>query len=186
MLFLYLAMIKLEQLKYPIGKFDCPNTITPEHIKSWISILEHFPNRLEKLVIDLTDNQLDTPYRQDGWTVRQVVHHLSDSHHHSYTRFKWALTEDKPVIKAYNEQDWAKLADTKRAPIEISLNNLKAIHYELTYLLKSLSFDDLNKSFIHPETNEEVVLKQNIGVYAWHSNHHYAHIENLLIRKNWK
>ncbi|MCK5401485.1 MAG: bacillithiol transferase BstA [Flavobacteriaceae bacterium] len=176
---------ELEQLKYPIGKFDCPNNITEEQIESWISILEHFPNRLENLVMDLTDKQLDTPYRPDGWTIRQVVHHLSDSHHHSYTRFKWALTEEKPVIKAYNEQDWAELQDAKTAPIEMSLQHLRAIHYKLVYLLKSLTQDDLNRYFIHPETNEEVILKQNIGIYAWHSNHHYAHIENLLKRKGW-
>lgn len=176
---------ELEQLKYPIGKFDCPNNITEEQIESWISILEHFPNRLENLVMDLTDKQLGTPYRPDGWTIRQVVHHLSDSHHHSYTRFKWALTEEKPVIKAYNEQDWAELQDAKTAPIEMSLQHLRAIHYKLVYLLKSLTQDDLNRYFIHPETNEEVILKQNIGIYAWHSNHHYAHIENLLKRKGW-
>ena len=177
---------ELEQLKYPIGTFDCPNTITQEQIESWISILEHFPSRLERLVKDLTNKQLDTPYRREGWTVRQVVHHLADSHHHSYTRFKWALTEEKPVIKAYNEKSWAELPDAKTAPIEMSLNHLKAIHYKLVYLLKSISFDHLNKCFIHPETNEEVVLKQNIGIYEWHSNHHYAHIENLLKRKGWK
>ena len=176
---------ELEQLKYPIGKFDCPNNITEEQIESWISILEHFPNRLENLVMDLTDKQLDTPYRPDGWTIRQVVHHLSDSHHHSYTRFKWALTEEQPVIKAYDEQDWAELQDAKTAPIEMSLQHLRAIHYKLVYLLKSLTQDDLNRYFIHPETNEEVILKQNIGIYAWHSNHHYAHIENLLKRKGW-
>ncbi len=176
---------ELEQLKYPIGKFDCPNEITKEQIKSWISILEHFPNRLENLVQDLSDSQLDTPYRPEGWTIRQVVHHLADSHQHSYIRFKWALTEDKPVIKAYNEQDWAELPDAKTAPIQMSLDHLKSIHYKLVYLLKSLSLDDLNKSFIHPDANQEVFLKQNIGMYAWHSNHHYAHIENLLKRKGW-
>jgi DinB superfamily len=176
---------KLELLKYPIGKFDCPNNISQEQIKSWISILEYFPNRLENLVKDLADKQLDTPYRPEGWTIRQVVHHLADSHLHSYTRFKFMLTEKQPVIKAYDEQLWAELPDAKTAPIEMSLLLLKAIHFKLAYLLKSLSLDDLNKSFIHPETNKEVVLKENIGVYAWHSNHHYAHIENLLKRKGW-
>jgi len=185
-LFLYLDMSELEKLKYPIGKFDCPNNITQEQIDSWISILEHFPSRLENLIKSLSDSQLDTIYRPKGWTIRQVVHHLADSHQHSYIRFKWALTEEQPVIKAYNEQDWAELQDAKRAPIDMSLNTLKAIHFKLVYLLKLLSIDELNKNFIHPETNEEVVLKQNIGIYAWHSNHHYAHIENLLIRNSWK
>lgn len=176
---------ELEQLKYPIGKFDCPANISKEHIKNWISILEHFPNRLENLVRDLTEEQLDTIYRPEGWTIRQVVHHLSDSHHHSYTRFKWALTENKPIIKAYFEDRWAALIDSKKAPIDMSILHLKAIHAKLVYLLKTLDSHDLNKSFIHPETNSEVLLSYNIGNYAWHSNHHYAHIENLLKRKNW-
>ena len=180
-----MTKLELEQLRYPIGKFDCPKEITEEQIESWISILEHFPNRLEQLVNNLTDEQLDTAYRLDGWTVRQVVHHVSDSHHHSYTRFKWALTEDQPVIKAYNEQDWAELPDAKTAPIAMSLQHLKAIHYKLVYLLKSLSTEDLNKGFIHPETNKLILIKQNLALYSWHSNHHYAHIESLLKRKGW-
>ncbi|WP_445731617.1 YfiT family bacillithiol transferase [Mariniflexile sp.] len=176
---------ELQKLRYPIGKFDCPNNISSQHIESWISILEHFPNRLENLVKNLTDDQLETPYRPEGWTVRQVIHHLSDSHHHSYARFKWALTEDKPVIKAYYEDRWADLFDSKIAPIEMSLLHLKAIHAKLVYLLKGLHENDLDTCFIHPETQSEVVLKTNIGLYAWHSNHHYTHIENLLKRNNW-
>jgi hypothetical protein len=175
----------LYQLQYPIGKFEIPTTITQNHIESWISILEHFPNRLEHLVKHLTENQLDTPYRPNGWTVRQLVHHISDSHHHSYSRFKWALTEDKPIIKAYYEDKWAELIDSKTAPIDMSIQHLKAIHFKLVYLLKRLTENDLNKSFIHPETKKEVFLKQNIGIYAWHSNHHYAHIEKLLKRNHW-
>ena len=176
---------ELYQLQYPIGKFEAPISIGKNQIEDWIFILEHFPNRLENLVKDLSNNQLDTIYRPGGWTVRQVVHHVSDSHHHSYSRFKWALTEDNPVIKAYYEDRWATLKDSKTAPIEMSLQHLKAIHYKLVYLLKGLSEDDLNKTFIHPETNQEVLLKQNIGIYAWHCNHHYAHIENLLKRNKW-
>lgn len=176
---------ELQHLKYPIGKFDCPNNISKQHIESWISILEHFPNRLENLVKNLSDEQLETPYRPDGWTIRQVIHHLSDSHHHSYTRFKWALTEDKPIIKAYDEAAWADLFDSKKAPIEMSLHHLKAVHFKLVYLLKGLDFENLNTYFIHPETNSKVVLNYNIGNYAWHGNHHYAHIENLLHRKHW-
>lgn len=176
---------ELEQLRYPIGKFDCPKQISKEHIDDWISVLEHFPKRLENLVGHLSDTQLDTPYRPEGWTVRQVIHHVSDSHHHSYIRFKWALTEDKPVIKYYYEQLWAELPDAKTAPIQMSLNHLKAVHNKLVYFLKLLTEEQLNLSFIHPEHNNEVLLKQNIGIYAWHSSHHYAHIENLLKRKGW-
>ena len=150
-----------------------------------IDILEKFPLKLEGLVKHLSDKQLDTQYRPNGWTIRQVVHHLSDSHHHSYTRFKWALTEEKPIIKAYYEELWADLSDSKTAPITMSLNHLKAIHFKLVYLLKSLSEEELTRTFIHPETNKEVVLKENIGIYAWHCNHHYAHIENVLKLNNW-
>jgi hypothetical protein len=176
---------ELQKLKYPIGKFDCPSNISEQHIESWISILEHFPNRLENLVKNLSDKQLDSHYRPHGWTIRQVVHHLADSHHHSYTRFKWTLTEENPTIKAYYENRWAELVDSKMAPIEMSLLHLRAIHSKLVYLLKTLHSGDLNKYFIHPETNSEVLLSYNIGNYAWHSNHHYAHIENLLKRNNW-
>lgn len=176
---------ELEKLKYPIGLFNCPIEISEKHIKDWISILENFPIRLEQLVINLTKEQLDTTYRPDSWTIRQVVHHVADSHHHSYIRFKWALTEDKPVIKYYFEALWADLDDSKKGPIDMSLLHLKAVHTKLVYLLKGLNETDLNRSFIHPEHKEEVVLKKNIGIYAWHCNHHYAHIEQLLIRKNW-
>ena len=176
---------ELQKLKYPIGKFDCPSNISEQHIESWISILEHFPNRLENLVKNLSDKQLDSIYRPEGWTIRQVVHHLADSHHHSYTRLKWTLTEENPTIKAYYEDRWAELVDSKMAPIEMSLLHLRAIHSKLVYLLKTLHSGDLNKYFIHPETKSEVLLSYNIGNYAWHSNHHYAHIENLLKRNNW-
>ncbi|TYA71448.1 YfiT family bacillithiol transferase [Seonamhaeicola marinus] len=175
----------LEKLKYPIGQFECPSPVTKKDINNWITTLEHFPIKFEALVKHLTKEQLDTPYRPGGWTVRQTVHHVSDSHHHSYTRFKWALTEDKPLIKAYDEKLWAELEDSKTDPIQMSLEHIKAIHYKLVNLLKKLSDDDLNKGFIHPETNSEVQLSYNIGNYAWHSNHHYAHIENVLKENGW-
>ena len=175
----------LEQSKYPIGQAKFPSTITTEHIKEWIKILEEFPQKLKKLVQHLSNEQLDTPYREGGWTARQVVHHLADSHHHSYIRFKWTLTEDKPVIKAYFEQHWAELHDAKSAPISLSLNALAATHAKLVYFLKGVVLEDLQKTFIHPETNDEVPLEKNIGIYAWHSQHHYAHIENLMERNGW-
>ncbi|MDU8885438.1 putative metal-dependent hydrolase [Yeosuana sp. MJ-SS3] len=176
---------ELEQLRYPIGRFSLPEAITENEIAQWIDILEQFPSRLYALVENLTDEQLDTPYRPEGWTVRQTVHHVSDSHHHSYTRFKWALTEDTPLIKAYFEERWAELEDSKSAPIAMSLDHLKVIHAKLVYLLKIMAVEDFEKGFVHPETNKLVKLKQNLAVYAWHSNHHYAHIENLLKRKGW-
>ena len=176
----------LEKLKYPIGKPKIPGTISDQDIKNWILVIENHPKKLSKLVKSLTNEQLDTPYRNEGWTIRQVVHHLSDSHHNSYTRFKWTLTEDKPVIKAYYEERWAELFDSKSAPIELSLNTLKALHEKWVYFLKGLSSSNLEQHFIHPDGNEKVTLKENIGIYAWHCEHHYEHINQLLIRKNWK
>ncbi len=176
----------MEDLRYPIGKFTRPNVITKEHEQHWIHVLESFPERLENLVRSLSDEQLDTPYREGGWTIRQVVHHCSDSHHNSYIRFKWALTEDTPVIKPYDEKNWAELFDTKSAPIVPSIAHLKAVHAKLVYLLKGLTEEQLDRAFIHPADNKKVVLRENMGIYAWHSNHHFAHIENVMIRKGWK
>jgi uncharacterized damage-inducible protein DinB len=175
----------LEHLKYPIGKSNIPESISSNQIKEWIIVLEEFPGKITDLVKNLDDKQLDTPYRTKGWTIRQVIHHLADSHHNSYTRFKWALTENKPIIKAYFEERWAELHDSKSAPIPLSLNALASTHAKLVYLLKGLSQEDLESLFIHPDGNEEVSLKENIGIYAWHSQHHYAHIENLMIREGW-
>ena len=147
----------MKTLLYPIGKLHLPKTITEEQKQEWISVLENFPNRLENLVHNLTNKQLDTPYRDEGWTIRQVVHHCADSHHHSYIRFKWAMTENNPTIKAYNEADWAELFDTKTSPIEISILHLKAVHAKLVNLLRGLSDDDLERTFYHPESKVEFV-----------------------------
>jgi len=176
----------LEKLKYPIGKLQIPATITDKHVLDWITILEEFPNRLNGLVENLSSTQLNTQYRPDGWTIRQVIHHVAYSHHNSYTRFKWTLTENEPVIKAYYEDRWAELFDSKTAPIQLSLNSIKALHAKWVYFLKGLNKSDLEQIFIHPDGNEKVSLKENIGIYAWHCNHHYAHIEHLMIREGWK
>lgn len=175
----------IEELQYPIGHFERPEEITTEHLKKWILTLEALPERLRHLVKNLSEEQLETPYRPGGWTVRQLLHHIPDSHHNSYIRFKWALTEDKPIIKAYDEKGWANLFDSKSAPIGLSINHLTAVHAKLVYLLKGLSKEDLQRSFIHPDGHVETTLAENIGRYAWHSSHHYAHIEGLLKRKGW-
>ncbi|MFS4494515.1 YfiT family bacillithiol transferase [Maribacter sp. 2308TA10-17] len=175
----------MENLRYPIGHYQCPEKISAEHIQEWIMILETLPERLENLVKNLTAEQLETPYRPEGWTIRQVVHHIADSHHNSYTRFKWTLTEESPVIKAYEEKEWSNLFDARTAPIQLSLNYIKALHAKLVYLLKGLSSSDLMKYYVHPDGNVKVSLAENIGKYAWHSNHHYAHIEGLLKREGW-
>ncbi len=176
----------LEKLKYPIGKTKLPSSITNKDIEEWISVLERFPHELEFLTKELSENQLDTPYRKDGWTVRQVVHHCYDSHHNSYIRFKWALTEENPEIKAYFEERWAELHDTKFAPISLSLDALKALHAKWVYLLKGLSKEELLSKFTHPATKDVITLQENIGIYAWHCLHHFAHIEQLIIRENWR
>ncbi|UCE93480.1 MAG: bacillithiol transferase BstA [Flavobacteriaceae bacterium] len=175
----------MEDLKYPIGKFTVSEPISREQVTQWIQVLEGFPKRLEALTTPLTDDQVDTPYRPGGWTIRQVVHHLADSHYNSYIRFKWALTEDSPLIKAYFEDRWAQL-DDYQAPVELSLNALNSLHNKWVYLLKRLTDKDLKRVFIHPESKEKISLEKNIGIYAWHSKHHYAHIENLLRRKGWR
>lgn len=175
----------LEKLKYPIGKYEVPQEITDAQLSEWIETLELLPQRLRDLVENLSIEQLDTPYRPGGWTVRQTVHHIADSHHHSYIRFKWALTEDKPIIKPYDEKAWSDLFDAKSAPITLSLDHLSAVHAKLVYLLKGLSRYHLERKFVHHDGNLETALDENIGRYAWHGNHHYAHIENLLKREGW-
>jgi len=177
--------IELEQLRYPIGKFSAPEEISKDHIASWILVLEELPKRLENMVSSLSTEQLNTPYRPQGWTVRQLIHHISDSHHNSYIRFKWALTENSPVIKPYLEKEWAALFDSTTAPIQLSLNHLKAVHAKLVYLLKGLDDADLERKFVHPDGNETTTLAVNIGRYAWHGSHHFTHISNLIARKGW-
>lgn len=176
---------QLEQLRYPIGHYQIPNPIRQQHLDEWIAVLEHLPQRLAEMVLPLSETQLETPYRPDGWTVRQLVHHIADSHHHSYIRFKWALTEDNPLIKPYDEKAWTELFDSRKAPIQMSLDHLKVVHAKLVYLLKGLSEEELQRKFTHPDGNEETTLKENIGRYAWHGSHHFAHIKNLLERQGW-
>ncbi|AWX43450.1 Putative metal-dependent hydrolase [Flagellimonas maritima] len=175
----------LEKLRYPIGKYIIPESITEKQLEEWITILENLPQRLTAMVTSLSDGQLETPYRPGGWTVRQLIHHISDSHHHSYIRFKWALTEDKPIIKPYFEKEWAELFDAKSAPIQMSLDHLKAVHAKLVYLLKGLTKENLQRKFIHPDGNTETTLEENVGRYAWHGSHHSAHIKNLIDKEGW-
>ncbi|HHO55250.1 MAG TPA: putative metal-dependent hydrolase, partial [Trueperaceae bacterium] len=125
----------------------------------------------------LNSRQLETSYREGAWTVRQIVHHIADSHMNSYIRFRWAITENEPTIKAYDENDWAKLVDAKNAPVELSLDLIKALHARWVWFLSELDANDYNKSFVHPESGEVVSLRQNLAYYAWHGQHHLAHIK---------
>ncbi|MDH5610194.1 MAG: putative metal-dependent hydrolase [Cyclobacteriaceae bacterium] len=173
-------MLSEEQLKYPIGRFLAPDTISEALIRQWVDVLESFPFRVFQVAGDLSPAQLDWAYRPGGWTIRQVVHHCADSHMNSFVRFKWALTESKPVIKAYEEAKWARLADSYTAPIEPSLSLLDALHQRWVYLLRSLSENDRKRTYVHPETNREISLATTIGMYAWHCEHHYTHILQAL------
>ncbi|MBC7486452.1 MAG: putative metal-dependent hydrolase [Cytophagaceae bacterium] len=175
----------LEQLRFPIGKFEAPQVLTQDLLNSYLKDIETFPARLKQAVIGLNDSQLDTPYRPDGWTIRQVVNHCADSHMNSLVRFKLALTEEEPTIKPYYEERWAELVDSKTMPIESALLLLEGLHRRWTVLLKSLNSEELKKTFIHPEHGKRFRLDENIGVYAWHGNHHLAHITTLKKIKNW-
>lgn len=178
--------LDLEKLKYPIGKFITPTEYSSEYISNKIQEIESFPERLKKEIIHLTDQQLDTPYRPNGWTVRQVIHHCAESHMNCFIRIKWALTENNPLIKAYDEVLWSELSDNLKMPISPSLHLLEGLHTRLAFIMRNLSQADLEKSFIHPENNSEYRIKQIISTYAWHGNHHLAHITNLKIFKNWE
>lgn len=175
----------MEKLKYPIGTFTYVPAKNSKQIEEWIHSLEILPEKLKALVAHFSEEQLNTPYRPGGWTARQVIHHIADSHHHSYTRFKWAMTENEPLIKAYMEKEWSNLFDAKTAPIQMSLAYITALHAKLVYFLKGLSTDDLKKHYIHPDGNVAVTVEENIAKYVWHGNHHFAHIETLAQREGW-
>jgi len=177
--------MSLESLKFPIGKYLKPEVITEQLLLQYKTAISSFPSRLKKEVVNLTDEQLDTPYRLDGWTIRQVVNHCADSHMNSLTRFKLTLTEDKPIVKPYFEERWAELSDSKTMPIEPALKMLEGIHERWTVLLNNLQSEDLSRVFIHPEHGKEFRLDENIGIYAWHCNHHLAHITTLKKQKGW-
>lgn len=161
---------------YPIGKFQKPATINDETIQDWISQIESLPDRFRNEVSGLSESQLNTPYRPGGWTIRQLIHHIPDSHINSYVRFHWTLTEDKPMIKAYNEAAWAELSYLKDLDIQTSLDLLAIVHKRWVALMRSLTESDLDKAFIHPEKNEAYQLREVIGMYAWHGEHHLAHV----------
>ncbi|MBK5279298.1 MAG: bacillithiol transferase BstA [Bacteroidia bacterium] len=165
-------------LRYPIGKFLPKDEYANTEILQLIERIELLPAKLEKEVDTLSVKQLDTPYREGGWTVRQVIHHLADSHMNAYIRFKWTLTEETPMIKAYNEKAWAETAETNADP-NLSLSLLKTLHAKWVVLLKGLSTNDLKKEFIHPETKKHIRLENLLGTYAWHGEHHLAHITSI-------
>ena len=176
-------MTESEDLRYPIGRFASPASSDAAVRAEQISILRLLPSSLQAAVNGLKQAQLDTPYREGGWTVRQLVHHIADSHANAYVRTKLALTEDWPTIKPYDEAAWARLADS-RLPIDGSLAMIAALHERWVALLESLSEADFQRGYNHPENGRQN-LATVLAVYAWHSRHHTAHITNLRLRQNW-
>ena len=174
----------MEDLRYPIGRFTFPEEVTPGERQAWIAQIAEAPGKLRAAVAGLGADQLDTPYRPGGWSVRQVIHHLPDSHINSYVRFKLALTEDTPVIKPYDEARWAELPDAATTPVEASLALLDSLHQRWVRLLESMTDSDFQRSFRHPELGL-VRLDRNVALYAWHGRHHVAHILGLRERRGW-
>jgi uncharacterized damage-inducible protein DinB len=174
-----------QDFRYPIGPYQAPETFSDDIIRSSIIAIQQLPALLRESVRWMSTAQLDTPYREGGWTVRQVIHHMADSHMNSYTRFKLALTEENPVIKPYNEKLWAELPDSRTAPVELSLQLLEVLHQRWVMLLKSLGKEELARTFVHPAQNREIRLDEAITMYAWHCRHHLAHITSLKQRMEW-
>jgi uncharacterized damage-inducible protein DinB len=180
---IYLSAMNAD-LRYPIGKFSGRAAGNDAERQNFLKDVEEAPAKLKAAVQGLSEKQLDTPYREGGWTVRQVVHHVPDSHLNSYIRFKWALTEDEPTIKAYYEDRWAELQDSKTTPIQVSLTLLECLHQRWTNLLRSFQADDWNKTLRHPELGV-MTLDKMLALYAWHGRHHVAHITALRERMGW-
>jgi hypothetical protein len=174
----------MNDLAYPIGKFQRPATISAEDRRRYLTDLTAAPACFREVVQGLDDSQIDTPYRPGGWTVRQVIHHVPDSHLNSYCRFRFALTEDDPAIKSYPEDKWAELHDARTQPLEPSLRLLEGLHTRWVSLLSSLSENDWKRTFRHPEMGS-LRLDTTLALYSWHSLHHAAHIRNLRRRNGW-
>jgi uncharacterized damage-inducible protein DinB len=174
----------MSDLRYPIGKFHYDGPLNQAQKKTFVDDIAQTPANLRAAIKNLSDAQLNTPYRLGGWTLRQVVHHVPDSHMNSYVRFKLALTEDDPMIKPYAEDRWAELADTQTTPIEVSLTMLDSLHDRWVRLLRSLSAEDWQRTFRHPELGS-VTLEKSLAIYAWHGKHHVSHITSLREREGW-
>jgi uncharacterized damage-inducible protein DinB len=172
-------------LRYPIGRFQFPASVTAVERKEFITAIEAAPAALRQAVARLDDAQLSTPYRPGGWTVRQLVHHVPDSHMNAYVRFRLALTETEPTIKPYAEDRWAELADATASPVQDSLDLLDSLHRRWVALLRSMSDVDFARTFRHPDLGI-VRLDKNLALYAWHGRHHVAHVTALRERMGWK
>jgi uncharacterized damage-inducible protein DinB len=170
--------------RYPIGRFEVPTDVTDADRAALVDQIAALPGEIRQVVAGLDDSKLDTPYRDGGWTVRQVVHHVPDSHLNAYTRFKLALTEPTPTIKTYEEARWAELPEARSAPIAVSLALLDALHERWVLLLRVLAPGQFTRAFRHPEMGL-MTLNQQVALYAWHGRHHLAHIQALRNRMGW-
>ena len=171
--------------RYPVGKFQPQNELSVDERIAMIDMIAACPARMREAVAGLDDAQLDTPYRDGGWTVRQVVHHVPDSHLNAYVRLKLALTEETPAIRPYDESEWAKLADVQSTPVEVSLTLLDSLHARWVGLMRTLQPDDFRRTFKHPDHEGTQTLDWLVAMYEWHSRHHVAHITSLRERMGW-
>jgi uncharacterized damage-inducible protein DinB len=179
------ATAQAADLRYPVGKFDFNARVSKADYPRLIAEIAETPGALRSAVAGLSRDQLETRYRPDGWTVKQVVHHVPDSHLNAYCRFKLALTEDEPTIKPYDEAKWAELADSQRVPINVSLDLLDSLHQRWVTLLRSMDAADFNRGLRHPEHDPVLTLAQMLALYAWHGRHHVGHITSLRKREGW-
>lgn len=171
--------------RYPVGTFQRRDVLTPEERAECIEQIAAVPRAMREAVAGLSESQLDTPYREGGWTLRQVVHHLPDSHMNSFMRFKHALTEETPTIKPYDEARWAELPDVAATPVATSLDLLEALHDRWVHLLRAMPADDFARTLKHPEHPGAMTLDTMLGLYAWHGRHHTAHITSTRARNGW-
>ena len=172
---IYMEEVEIEKLKYPVGKFSAPLEYSPGDLEKWIREIESFPSQCRAELKDFSDEMLDTTYRPGGWTARQVIHHIVDSHMNAYIRFKLALTEDHPTIRPYREDLWAQLPDSKAVP-EISLILLESLHTRWSILIRNMGESDFSRNYFHPESKKEYMLNTALALYAWHGRHHLEHI----------
>ncbi|MBA2874759.1 YfiT family bacillithiol transferase [Thermaerobacillus caldiproteolyticus] len=175
----------MEHIRYPIGKFEKPTSFREEDVKQWISDIRMLPKQLREAVSGLNDEQLNTPYREGGWTVAQVVHHLADANMNAFIRTKLIVTEELPTVKPFEENDWAETAEARAFPIESSLKLLEGLHERWTALLESLPLEDFKRKLYHPAMKTELELYTCVAMFAWHGKHHVAHIRNLRTQKGW-
>lgn len=175
----------MEDPRYPIGRFTPPERIDEAVLRGWREAVARAPGRLREAVEGLADAQLDTPYREGGWTVRQVVHHLPDAHLHTYLRFKWALAGDEPAVAAYDQAGWATLPDSLTGPVGPALQLFEALHVRWLLLLDVMAPGDYQRRYLNPRTGEPRSLGHTLGLYAWHGDHHIAQIRSLRERVGW-